>query len=79
MAGNNELVWNPCHFVNQCYIPELNDFYGEVLITYETMHRERFAKQGHIDHGLLPYKKINGIPIAYMYMPEPYMGMEVTE
>ena len=50
---------------------ELRYFYGVILLTYTTQTGKRYVKAVAINHGKL-MKKLNGIPIAFMFMPEPY-------
>lgn len=54
-------------FINE----ELKDINKTVLITYESPKGRKYVTTGAIDHGRL-VKKINGEPIAFMFMPKPY-------
>ena len=68
-----EQRWIPCHVINQCYIPELKDIdYKGILFTYETITGKRLVKINWIERGRIVGKKMNGIPVAYKQLPEPY-------
>jgi hypothetical protein len=65
--------WTPCSIVNQCYIPELADIgYAGVLFTYVTRTGKRHVRETWVERGRLIGKQMNGVPVAYMPMPEPY-------
>lgn len=72
--------WTPCSVHNQEYIPELKDIsYGSVLFTYITPKGKRLVKQSWVERGRVIGKQMNGIPIAFMRMPAPYMGDAANE
>lgn len=67
--------WIPCSVINSCFIPELQDFpYGGLLFTYVTQKGKRLVRETWIERGRIVGKKMNGTPIAYMPLPEPYQG-----
>lgn len=70
-----EPQWIPCRINNQCYIPELKDIdYKGVLFTYETKTGRRLVKVHWIERGRMVGKQMNGTPVAYMPLPEPWRG-----
>lgn len=70
--------WIPCSVINQCFIPELKNVeYAGMLFTYRTPKGMLRVRETWIERGRIVGKKMNGTPIAYMSLPEPYKG--VTE
>ena len=70
--------WIPCSVINQCFIPELKNVeYAGMLFTYRTPKGRLRVRETWIERGRIVGKKMNGTPIAYMSLPEPYKG--VTE
>ena len=68
-----EQKWTPCTIINQCYIPELKRIdYKGILFTYETITGKRLVKTNWIERGRIIGKQMNGTPVAYMPLPEPY-------
>lgn len=70
--------WIPCTVINQCFIPELKNVgYAGMLFTYRTRTGKLLVKETWIERGRIVGKNMNGTPIAYMPLPEPFEG--VTE
>lgn len=67
------MKWKKIEIASPIHIshPDLEGFYGVILLTYMTRTGKRYVKAVSINHGRL-MKKINGTPIAFMFMPEPY-------
>ena len=79
ISAQPEQDWVPCSVINQCYIPELSHIdYKGILFTYETKTGKRFVKITWIERGRIVGKQMNGTPIAYRILPEPYC-MEGSE
>lgn len=67
--------WIPCSVINQCFIPELKNVeYAGMLFTYRTPKGRLRVRETWIERGRIVGKKMNGTPIAYMSLPEPYKG-----
>lgn len=67
--------WIKIEKASEVYIshPVLEDYYGVILLTYVTRTQKSNVKAVAINHGRL-MKKVNGIPVAFMFLPEPYRG-----
>lgn len=71
------MEWTPCSFINQCFIPELEDIgYSAMLFTYVTPKGRLRVKEAWIERGRIVGKQMNGTPIAYVPLPEPYREEE---
>lgn len=65
--------WTPCSVINQCFIPELEGVeYSGMLFTYVTPKGQLRVKEAWIERGRIVGKQMNGTPVAYMSLPEPY-------
>ena len=72
-SAQPEQRWIPCKCINQCYIPELENIpYRGMLFTYKTRTGKLLVRTTWIERGRLIGNKMNGLPIAYMPLPEPY-------
>ena len=72
-SAQPEQKWIPCKCINQCYIPELENIpYRGMLFTYKTRTGKLLVRTTWIERGRLIGNKMNGLPIAYMPLPEPY-------
>lgn len=69
------MKWNVCKIENDNFISDsrLKNFYGIIIITYETVKGKRYAKSVLCNYGYIS-KRITGNIIAWMKLPQPYKG-----
>lgn len=70
-----EKQWNSVsHVLNSNYLSHelLADYYGTILVTYETRTGLKHVKAVHCNRGKLSSKEIKDKVTAFMFMPEPY-------